>query len=387
MSVYKAILKSLRANMINILVYFSIFAIFGNISARATASTTEDMFREVVLKVAVTDYDNSLISQGLVEYLNKTQNVVDPQTEDPIEMNDNVRFGIYQYALVIPEGLSDKLQAGETEDLVDYIAPGSSMSEYLLTEKINAYLKDVVIYIQNGYTEKEAVALTNKQMLDLDDTKAIVKDTSEENHRSFYTGMFTFNGYSLSMALCICISTAFIFMKEKDVRNRISVSGMSFKKRNVASILAVLSIGIMLTAAVIVVICIMAQESVNGKFIYYILDTLALMVIGIGIAYFISSLTENENLINMLSNMIILSMCFLCGVFVDLQFLSEGIIKVAHFLPLYWYVTAIKFINDTPINEIMCRTFGTYLMIQILFAIAFFVAGMIISKKKEQYAV
>ena len=88
----------------------------------------------------------------------------------------------------------------------------------------------------------------------------------------------------------------------------------------------------------------------------------------------------------MAANMMVLSMSFLCGVFVDTQYLSESIIKAAHFMPLYWYTTAIKFINDTPINSIWSRQFGLYLFIEILFAIAFFAAGMIISRKKEQYA-
>ena len=83
----------------------------------------------------------------------------------------------------------------------------------------------------------------------------------------------------------------------------------------------------------------------------------------------------------------VLSMSFLCGVFVDTEFLSDKIVKIAHFMPLYWYTTAIKFINDTPVNDIWSRKFGTYIFIEILFALVFIFAGMIISRKKEQYAI
>ena len=62
------------------------------------------------------------------------------------------------------------------------------------------------------------------------------------------------------------------------------------------------------------------------------------------------NITINENIINMVTNMFVLSMSFLCGVFIDLQFLSPSIVKVAHFLPLYWYTAAILFINDTPVD-------------------------------------
>ena len=46
---------------------------------------------------------------------------------------------------------------------------------------------------------------------------------------------------------------------------------------------------------------------------------------------------NNENLINMISNMLVLSMSFLCGVFINQELLSDGIVKAAHFMPLYWY--------------------------------------------------
>ena len=89
----------------------------------------------------------------------------------------------------------------------------------------------------------------------------------------------------------------------------------------------------------------------------------------------------------MCANMLVLSMSFLCGVFVDTQYLSESIVKAAHFMPLYWYTTAIKFINDTPFENVWSRQFGLYLFIEILFALVFFAAGIIISRKKEQYAI
>ncbi|MBR5952812.1 MAG: hypothetical protein IKZ85_06025 [Pseudobutyrivibrio sp.] len=50
-------------------------------------------------------------------------------------------------------------------------------------------------------------------------------------------------------------------------------------------------------------------------------------------------------------------------------------------------MAAINFINNTATSEILCKKFGMYLLIEILFAFAFFAAGMIISKKKEQYAI
>ena len=387
MSVFNAILKSTKACLVSIIVYFSVFVMFGNISARATATTKDTMFEDSIVKAAITDNDNSVLSRGLVEYLNETEDVVDPQTTSIKEMNDNVRFLIYDYALIIPDDFSERVKNGETEDLLEFVAPGATAPQYLLTEKINTYMKDVMVYLNSGYSEDESIALTKENMIKLSDTKASIMDNADENHRSFYTGMFTFNGYTLMMILCISISSVLSFTKDVDVKNRISVSGMHFKTRNFAIIAAVFCIGIVITAAVTVVVGLMGLSDTNGKFIFYCIDVIALMLVGLGMAYMISAITTNENIINMVTNMFVLSMSFFCGVFIDIQFLSPAIVKFAHFLPLYWYTAAIRLINDTPVDKILGKTFYEYLLIEILFAGIFFAAGLIISKKKEQYAV
>ena len=387
MSVFNAILKSLKANITTIIVYLTIFTVFGNMQAKATTSTQESAFEEVTVTVAVTDNDNSNLSQALVNYLTETQEVVAPGTDDPQVMNDNVRFAIYDYALIIPEGFEEQIKSGDVEDALTYIAPGTTASQFLLTEKLNDYLQDVVVYLNSGYSENEAISLTHDQMVKLSNTQATVIDKSEENHRSYYSGMYTFNGYTLMMLLCVCCACTLTFMKNRDVNNRISVSGMHFFTRNVASIAAVIFIGFAITTVAIIVISLMGLEYENTKFIFYAIDTYTLMFVGLGMAYFICSITVNENLINMVANMFVLSMSFLCGVFVDTQYLSTSIVKAAHFMPLYWYTTAIKFINDTPINNIWSRQFASYLLIEVLFAMVFFAAGLIITKKKEQYAI
>jgi ABC-2 type transport system permease protein len=85
--------------------------------------------------------------------------------------------------------------------------------------------------------------------------------------------------------------------------------------------------------------------------------------------------------------MIVLSMAFLCGVFIQTELLDDTIVAISHFLPLYWYVQATNYINAHALGEIFSMDFLTYLAMQLVFAAIFFVAGLIISRKKEQYAI
>ena len=387
MPVFKATMKSLKVVLLNISIYFVIFIVFGDMTAWGSSSSTETIFEETKLDVVIIDNDNSALSRGLTEYIDKTQDLKKAKTDDLRVINDNIRFNIYDYAIIIPSGFEEKVKNGEFKDAIEYISPGANSSEYLLTKKIDTYLNNIVIYLNSGYSKDEAVKLTNEKMLDLSNTSVTLADNKEEYHRSYFRGIFTFNGYSLLMMLAISISTCLLFMKEKDIRDRIAVSGMRFRKRNAGIIGAILLIGITLTGLTILAAVVLNRDTTYDKIALYSINTFTLMFIGLGLAYFISAITSDENIINMLSNMIVLSMCFLCGTFVDTQFMSPMILKLAQFLPLYWYNKAIVFINNTPASDIICTKFLTYLCIELLFALVFFAAGLVISKKKEQYAV
>jgi len=87
------------------------------------------------------------------------------------------------------------------------------------------------------------------------------------------------------------------------------------------------------------------------------------------------------------ANMINLTMCFLCGIFVDQSLLTEGVLQAAHFMPLFWYAEAIKQVACNSGDAILGSGYPMSILIQILFAVAFFAAGLIISRKRETYNV
>lgn len=384
MPVFKATLRSVRAYITTIIIYFVVFAVFGTMTSRMNAGISDTRYQDVQLEVAVIDNDHSDLSEALTNYIDKTQKLVDNKTEDPQELNDNVRFDIYDYVLVIPEGFSESI----TADNLEYYSSSDSASGYLMTEKIRTYITDIVVYLGSGYSMDEAISLTDAQTLENETTDVSILNETGTKQSSYLSGMYTFLAYSLLMMLSICIGSVLTYHAENDIRNRIAVSGMSFRSRYIGLISAVLVIGFILTISMTVFTVLTGMEDPTiNKIGYYILNEFALMFVGIGIAYFISSISHNTNIINMLSNMLTLSMAFLCGVFVPSELLDKTIVAASHFMPLYWYVQATTYINDHALGQIFSSDFISYLLIQLLFAVIFFVGGLVISRKKEQYAI
>lgn len=110
----------------------------------------------------------------------------------------------------------------------------------------------------------------------------------------------------------------------------------------------------------------------------FTLNMLCYMLVSLAFAFFISKITSNSEILNMFANTVSLGMAFLCGIFVPEEFLNDGIIKAAHFLPAYWYNQAVKNIDFHPVKELgfifMCMG------IQLLFAAAIIVVTLRITK-------
>lgn len=162
---------------------------------------------------------------------------------------------------------------------------------------------------------------------------------------------------------------------------------MSFLKNKMEIIGAMLVYGL---ATLLILLLIIFLQSLGDpdlwKAGYYILNSLFLLLFSLALSYFLSSLTKDNGIINMVSNMLTLGMSFTCGVFVPLEYLGDGVIKGAHFLPYYWYIRACEIVNQAKGSQIFSGDYLICLLILTLFAVVFLVAGMIAGKVKESHS-
>jgi ABC-2 type transport system permease protein len=70
----------------------------------------------------------------------------------------------------------------------------------------------------------------------------------------------------------------------------------------------------------------------------YMLNSFVFTICALTIALVIASLVRNKAAINGIVNVIALGSSFLCGSFVPMEWLPDGVLKAAHILPSYWYI-------------------------------------------------
>ena len=114
----------------------------------------------------------------------------------------------------------------------------------------------------------------------------------------------------------------------------------------------------------------------------YCLNMLSFLVVSLGLVFLLGQTVKKQEALSMISNVVALGMSFLGGIFVPLELLGDGIVKVAHFLPSYWYITAADFADKYKAGESL-EQFFIKLLVQLLFGVALFSIGLAYSKVKQ----
>ena len=117
----------------------------------------------------------------------------------------------------------------------------------------------------------------------------------------------------------------------------------------------------------------------------YILNSLIFTICATAMSFLIGNIVNNKNALSGIVNVIALGSSFLCGAFVPMSFLPDAVIKIAHILPTYYYIStneAIPSIEE--INFEKMTTCFTNMGILLGFSIIFIVITNIVSKKKRK---
>jgi ABC-2 type transport system permease protein len=100
----------------------------------------------------------------------------------------------------------------------------------------------------------------------------------------------------------------------------------------------------------------------------------------------VASVAKGQQSLSGLANVTSLGLCFLGGVFVPIQFLGEGIVKVAKFLPTYWYEINVDMLGEYLIlNQEQKIKYMNGIYVQIAVAAMFVTIALFINSKKDSH--
>ncbi len=382
MQVFKAFFITLKKQIVSISIYFIIFLVLTVLLTGNGEKQTEAVYKDTKVKMAVIDKDNTVLSKGLYDYLDATQTLVSIK-EDKNSISDELFYRNVEYVLLINKGFEDNLLAGNYENIVENVKVPQSISGTLLDNKINQYLSVLSTYMISGYTKTEAVINA------LDTTKVKAEVTLHQTNQALESRTRIYYFYNYLPYVLICMLTVglgeiLIAFRKKDLNARIKCSAMSNIRRNGELILSSSVFSVACWGAYLILSFILYREGMVGvKGGLFILNSFIFLLIAISLTYLISFLVNTPSTLNMASNIIGLGLSFLGGVFVSLQYMSEGVLKISRLLPTYWYVVTNDVIDNFNYTEAQYHEIFRTMGMQLLFVLCFFVIAIGLSKSKK----
>lgn len=380
MTVYKGYLKIIKYNKAMIFLYVLIFFSVTLIFQSAWKETTYSNYQAESIKIGLVDKEKSVFSESLKNYLEQFHQVT-LMKDDKAVLQENLFYRNVEYIIRIPADFYRR--CGEKGEKLTVTKVPGSYSAFYVDQQMNSFLNNARTYYAAGFTEKEAA----KALMNMESGQVTLYQTDKNSGEiPSYAFYFQYLPYLFLTVLCYVLGNVISAFQKGDIPKRMQASAITARRQSAEGLLAAATaaLGLWVLAFAVAVICYGTQLLSSERLIYYILNSLALLLVSLSLSYLVGSLAKGINALNGAVNVISLGMCFLCGVFVSLDYLSQNVKKAAHFLPVYWYETVNNRLSECSVIEGAVKTeIFQAIGIQLVFAAALVSITMAVVKRKQ----
>ena len=380
MTVFKTFLKILNKNKFIIILYTMFLIFFGGFNMQTSENNTNFVASKPDIMIVNHDEEKG-ITKDLIKYIEENSNVVDlKNNEDAI--NDALFYRDVNYVIYIPKNYNKDFMDGKNPE-IEIKSTGdyqSSFAEMLLSR----YIKVANIYQKSINSEEELISKINETLSKKSEVEITSKlDTNILSKATFY---YNFANYSIMACLIYVICLILASFKDIKIQKRTIISSTNYKTLNRQLLLSNSLFSIILWMIYVVLSFILVGDimfSIHG--IFYLINSFVFTICATTIALFIGNIVSNKNTISGIVNVIALGSSFLCGAFVPMEWLPDGVIKIAHILPSYYYISnnevlkTLEIINFNTIKPILLN-----IIIILSFSIIFIILTNIVSKRKQK---
>lgn len=388
MQVFKSYFKVLKKYIGFMFMYIGIMTgVLSAITANSSKNAAES-YQAATAKFAVFDHDKSAASTALADYLKETHKLKEIAGDDKKTIQDELYARNVENVLRIPEGFGEALANGsfssskDTEDnpaaLEIITIPGTQAARFFETT-VDNYLGIINMYLSAGYTVEEANSHTAEVLKQ--EVKVSLPDGGEQTSHSNLYNFFNYLGWVLIALIISVIGPVLQVYNNKELRDRISCSSYKFMNLNSELFSGVLVTGFGITLILVLISAAMFQGAVfSEKGLYLCLNAVCYLFVALSLTFLAGKLTNRQEHLSMMANVISLGMAFLCGIFVPAEYLGDGVVKASHLLPAYWF-------NQANINiDFHLGTENRFIFIcmgvQLLFAALFVILGLLVARRQ-----
>lgn len=340
MQVFNLFFKLLKSNKGVIIMYFAIFLTVALVISDAQSvdgNNDQEKMKEEILTITIIDEDKETFGKGLTKYFSEGNKILEMEYDEDAIL-DKLYWRKLDYALVIPKGFEKSLLDEDIEDmeLKCMKVPGYFDASFFESE-LSMYTAKLTSLLKAGYSMEEA----QQELFDLQDekTKVEVANFINENQNDRTTMFMLYVPYLFITLGMNGIGIILLTLNAPLVKARMECSSTTLKTKMTGLIGGIVLYGVLLMAAVMVVVAILSKGSIftDVRLPYFLLNMFAMLLFSLSLGFFTGTISKNHDVVNGLVNVLSIGLCFLGGVFVPYEFFGEAVLKVARFVPTYWY--------------------------------------------------
>ena len=380
MIVFKTFLKILNKNKFIIILYTVFLIGFGGFNMQTSDNSTN--FVASKPDIMIVNYDEEKgITKDLIKYITDNSNIIELNNNEEA-INDGLFYRDVNYVIYIPENYSKDFMDGKNPE-INIKSTGdyqSSFAEMLLSR----YIKVANIYQKSIKNEDELTSKINETL----SKQSEVEITSKLDTDSLAKATFYYNFASYSILACLVYVICLILSSFKDIKiqKRTIISSTDYRKLNRQLLLSNSLFSIILWGVYVALSFVLIGDVMfSNQGIIYLINSFIFTMCATTIALFIGNLVSNKNAINGIVNVIALGSSFLCGAFVPMEWLPDGVLKIAHILPSYYYISSNESLKTLEVfNLETMQPIITNMIVILGFSIIFIILTNIVSKRKQK---
>ncbi len=378
MAVFKAYLKIAKKNGWMILLYLALFFSL-TVMFQSFAGETEQSYSAQSVPVGIIDEDGGRMAKSLVDYIGRT-NEVKRLSEDEEMLQEDLFYRNVAYIVRIPKDFTERCIFGG-EKLRVTTVPGT-YSGYYVEQQITNFMNFARGYAGAGFTETEMADV----MRERDSAKVTLVDVSGNAGIPLaYSYFYRYLPYLFLSVLGYVMGYILMGVRRGGLPGRMRASAVPIRRQNMEGLTAsgLIAVGLWGVCTGAVFFMYGADFLSSGRAHWYLLNSFVMLLMALSLAHLIGTLVKTSNALSGTVNVVSLGMCFLCGAFVQVDYLSPGVRKAAQFLPVYWYESVNEMLteNSAIAGDVLEQVLGG-IGIQLVFAAAFVCVTLVISRER-----
>lgn len=376
---FTIVLRHLGVISIYLIVFISLCSGF----SAQSKDFRESVFTQKEGNFTAVDSDDSELSKALIKSLAISNHLTKYADDSTETIKDALYSQEIEYAVFIPEGFEQSFLDGEPMSLETAQSAGSMASNYM-DNALNRFLNIYNAYLTAGYDADEAARNALKYSNEKGEVN-LTEGVSEGSPPAVYY-YFDFLAYALMTMMMMGLAPILQLFLTPENKARLDCSPMSKGRINLSLAVscAVFACACFLILWIYGVIC-YGDTMFTQPAKICTLSAICFMPCCMGLAYLIAHAAKNAATVNAAGNAVSLALCFLGGVYVPLEIMSDEILNIARFTPAYHYISAVETAYKySDLTSAQMSEIYSYLGIELLFGAAFFAAALALSVRKRE---